>query len=201
MWLRDTLEVLFQQKFCLPHGRQSFFIWRGWWVSINIFLMGVIFCQYLFPRWVVVGYSTNWNPRQRTPSLACIVGLIHRYKNVNDNRIVAVLKMTWKQWTSALILVSYSNLFTKNRWGWLIKTVLSHEEIPGTVVLTKSRSVVTQGPRFPGGVVVIYLIAVHEGVGGVTFFAGAALTYFLLSCKNADWTTSTSKILIHFRSK
>ena len=60
--------------------------------------------------------------------------------------------------------------FYKKSWGWLIKTVLSHEEIPGTVVLTKSRSVVTQGPRFPGGVGSNFFNCRSWGGGGVFVF-------------------------------
>ena len=73
--------------------------------------------------------------------------------------------------------VSYSSpLFTKIRGCGKIKAMLSHEEIPGTVVLKKSENlgyVVAQGPRFPGGVGVVFQLL---SLGGARIFTGTALS-------------------------
>ena len=56
-----------------------------------------------------------------------------------------------------------------------MKTMFSHEKIPGTVVLKNSGnpgSVVAQGPRFPGGVGVVFPL---PSMGGARIFTGTAL--------------------------
>ena len=58
-----------------------------------------------------------------------------------------------------------------------MKTMLGHEEIPGTVVLRNfgnPGSVVAQGSRFPGGVGVVFSISVH---GEARIFTGTALIF------------------------
>ena len=57
-----------------------------------------------------------------------------------------------------------------------MKTMFSHEKIPGTVVLKNygnPGSVVVQGPRFPGGVGVVFPL---PSMGGARIFTGTALS-------------------------
>ena len=67
-----------------PMDGQSVLFRRGWWVSIDTFPVGAMFCQWLFQRWVVVGYSENWILPWWAPFLACrpILDLKHTYKIV-----------------------------------------------------------------------------------------------------------------------
>ena len=54
--------------------------------------------------------------------------------------------------------------------------MLSHEEIPGTVVVKNfgnPGSVVAQGPRFPGGVEVVFQL---PSMGEARIFTGTALS-------------------------
>ena len=58
-----------------------------------------------------------------------------------------------------------------------MKTIFSHEKIPGTVVLKNSGnpgSVAAQGPRFLGGVGVVFPL---PSMGGARIFTGTALSH------------------------
>ena len=57
-----------------------------------------------------------------------------------------------------------------------MKTMFTREKIPGTVVLKNSGnpcSVVAQGPRFPGGVGLVFQLPF---MGGARIFTGTALS-------------------------
>ena len=60
----------------LPMDDNRFFSKGGGGFQLTL----MVFCQYLFPRWVVVGYSADWIPLWWASFLKCIVSLIQEYK-------------------------------------------------------------------------------------------------------------------------